>query len=105
MQSVLVRSDAEDMQQAFDNTPLTRITVSLKDVLELFCAEHGISLRKTNESATIEVFGKERVAPVFMLQTSKGKKSSLAIMDDIIWLRIGKDFKPIYLYNLVGYFQ
>lgn len=102
--SALEESKTVDMAQTFYNTPMTKITTSFRQVVELYCSEHGLTLMKTTASSSISVFGRTIVAPVFIVSAPHSKRVNITLASDIIWVKnVEQDFTPIYLYELVKY--
>lgn len=97
---------SESRFNAFNNTPMTKISTTFKTVVETFCHDHGLSFRKTdNDTASINIFGKEKVAPVFTVSKYNNKRVNVVLMGDILWLqrrnRTESRFEPIFLYQLL----
>ncbi|CDO93510.1 unnamed protein product [Kluyveromyces dobzhanskii CBS 2104] len=105
LKSILNDTEQRDSkQEIFNNTPMTKVATTFRTVVETFCYEHGLSLRKTETgTASIKVHGTEKVAPLFTVAKSNDKKLSVALIDDILWVqKRGKNaFEPIYIYQLL----
>lgn len=104
----LIRSTREQCSKRdeYNSTPMTKISTTFKTVVETFCHEHGLSLRRTaTENTTIKILGREKVVPTFMVSNfSNNKKIHVALSDDILWLKKGNGtYKPIYIYELLHF--
>ncbi|SCU90368.1 LAME_0E08240g1_1 [Lachancea meyersii CBS 8951] len=90
------------MDLNFRSIPLSKLTVTFREVVQDYCDEHGFFFRKlSNKTAKLPVNTRKlAVVPVFELR-SETKVYEVAIHEDVLWLKNAQqEYRPVFLWEL-----
>ncbi|SCU97633.1 LAFA_0G12398g1_1 [Lachancea sp. 'fantastica'] len=102
IEEILGLGNEETGEYNFKSIPLSKLTVTFREVVQDYCDEHGLILRKCqNKTTKLSLNGKRMVAvPVFELLSDKSALT-VAIHEDILWLMDAQGgCRPAFLWQI-----
>lgn len=87
-------------KETVENIPMRKVSATFRDVVQDYCEAHDLILSKSNdECTTLVIYGRKVSVPIFKVKSS-ASTLSVAIKDDVLWVRKNNEFVPIFLYML-----
>lgn len=87
--------------------PMRKITITMKEVVQDYCEQHGyLLIKQDNKYSNLPASGilvsDSSLVPIFKIQSPNGSTRNIAIKNDIVWLENSntKQYEPIYLWEL-----